>query len=220
MPTLLFCEYWTMLRYRLDTPPLVAEPADFGSRSSGWRTETPRQRLYEICSHSGRIGPDTPSKAPAASSATRSRAGSTGPGMPDAPGRNALEAELAVIRLVADQDHQPVALRARLAEGAFDQGLADAAVAERRLHGQRPEQQRPGLADAHRRQPHRADEQRADMRGERQVEAMSDLLAQPIGGLGMAAGPERALMQALDRDRVVALFRQDAERDVGHGARA
>ena len=36
----------------------------------------------------------------------------------------------------------------------------------------------------------------------------------------MAAGPERALVQALDRDRVVALFRQDAERDVGHGARA
>ena len=37
-------------------------------------------------SHSARIGPDIPSKAPSASSATRSRPGSTGPGMTTRPG--------------------------------------------------------------------------------------------------------------------------------------
>ncbi len=36
-------------------------------------------------SHSGRLGPDTPSKASGSSSATRSRSGSTGPGITARP---------------------------------------------------------------------------------------------------------------------------------------
>ena len=39
-----------------------------------------RRRRYAL-SHSGRIRPDTPAKAPSTSSATKRRAGSTGPGM-------------------------------------------------------------------------------------------------------------------------------------------
>ena len=116
----------------------------------------------------------------------------------DAARRNALEAALAVIGLVADQDHQPMALGARLLERARDQGLADAAIAKRRLDRQRPEQQRLGLADPHRRQPHRSDQQRADPRGERQIEAVRHLLAQAVGGLGVAPGAEGALVQPLD----------------------
>ena len=73
--------------------------------------------------------------------------------MIDAPRRDALEAALSVVRFVADQDHQPVALGARLLERARDQGLADAAIAEWRLDRERPEQQRLGLADADRRKP-------------------------------------------------------------------
>ncbi len=39
------------------------------------------KRFYDTSSHSGCTGPDTPSKAPSISSATKRRAGSTGPGM-------------------------------------------------------------------------------------------------------------------------------------------
>ena len=92
-----------------------------------------------------------------------------------------------------------MAFGAGLVERARDQGLTDAAVAKRRLDRQRTEQQRFRLADPHRRQPHRADQQRADARGERQIEAVRHLFAQAIGGLGVAAGTEGALIQPLDR---------------------
>src|SRR4029079_9110452 len=61
-----------------------------------------------------------------------------------------LEAELAIIRLVADQDHEVLALGSRLRQRPRDQGLADAAVAERGLDRHRPEEQRRRLADADR----------------------------------------------------------------------
>jgi len=109
-----------------------------------------------------------------------------------------------------------VALGLRLGERALDQGIADAALAKRRLDGERSEQQRLGLADANRRQPHRADQQRADARGERQVAAVAYALAQPVSRLGVAAGAKGALVQALDRHRVVGRFRQDGQGEVGH----
>ena len=95
-----------------------------------------------------------------------------------------------------------MAFGAGLLERARDQRLTDAPLAKRRLDRQRTEQQRFRLADPHRRQPHRSDQQRADARGERQIEAVRHLLAQTIGGLGVAARAEGALMQPLDRRRV------------------
>ena len=107
-----------------------------------------------------------------------------------------------------------MATRLCFLQRALDQRLADAVLAERRLDRERPEQQRRRRADTDRRQPHRADEQRADAGGERQFEPVVGALAQPIGGLGEAAGTEGALVQALDRERVVGGLRQDGE--VGH----
>ena len=89
--------------------------------------------------------------------------------------------------------------------------VADATLAERRLDGERAEQQRLGLADADRREPHRADQQGADARGERQLQPMAAALAQPVGRFGVAAGAEGALVQALDRHRVVGRLRQDGQ---------
>ena len=80
------------------------------------------------------------------------RAGSTGPGIDDSPRRYALETALAVIRLVADQHHQPVSLGLGLRERVFDQRLTDASLAKRRLNGKRTEKQGLTLADAHGRQ--------------------------------------------------------------------
>ena len=44
----------------------------------------------------------------------------------------------------------------------------------------------------------------------------ADALADAIGGAGIAAGAEGALMQPLDRQRVVCGFRQDGDGKVGH----
>src|SRR5262245_16811236 len=129
---------------------------------------------------------------------------------------NALEAGFAVIGFIAHQHDQPMTLALRFGEHALDQGIANAALAKRRLDGERTEQQGLGLADANRREPHRADQQRADARGERQFEPMAGALAQPVGRLGVAAGAEGALVQALDRHRVVGRFRPDGQREVGH----
>src|SRR5947207_12382802 len=99
-----------MLRYRLDTPPLVAEPADFGSRRSGlahrdaapatlrnllpFRADRPG---HAVEGAGGEFGDQKPRRVDRSGHAY-------------ARGRNALEAELAVVRLVADQKHQPMAL--------------------------------------------------------------------------------------------------------------
>src|SRR6185436_3373491 len=69
---------------------------------------------------------------------------------------------------------------------------------------------------AYRRQPYRADQQGADARRVGEVEPMRQLLADAIGGARIAARPERALVQALDRRRVLRLFGQDGEGKVGH----
>jgi hypothetical protein len=42
-------------------------------------------------------------------------------------------------------------------------------------------------------------------------------LAQPVGRLGHPAGSECALVQALDRDRIVHSFGQDGEGQIAHG---
>src|SRR5580704_13389419 len=135
-----------------------------------------------------------------------------------APRRHALEAGFTVIRLVADQHDELVALRGRFLERTLDQGLTDAALAERRLDGQRAEQERLGVADANGRQPHRTDQQRAGARRERHVEPMCHLLAQAVGGFGVAAGPKRALVEAVDRRRVGGGLGQDGERQIVHRA--
>src|SRR6185295_16226239 len=121
--------------------------------------------------------------------------------------------------LVADQDDEAMALAPRGGERALDQRLPDAAFAKRRLDGERTEEERPRLADADRRQAHRADQQRADPRREREVEPVVDLLADAIGGARIAAGTESALVQPLDRLRVVRSFGQDGDRQIGHGRR-
>ena len=115
----------------LRRPARPAAAARQPRRHLGARGTLSLLRSIRAASHSPRTRPDTPSKAPGASSATSSRAGSTGPGMIDAPRRDALEAALAVIRLVADQDDQPMALGGRILERARDQRLADAALAKR-----------------------------------------------------------------------------------------
>ena len=102
---------------------------------------------------------------------------------------------------------------------AIEQRAADAAAAKRRLDRQRPEQQGRRVADADRQLPHRADQQRADPGRERQIEQMIDMLAQPIGAQHEAAGPEGALVQTLDRLRVVGGFGQYGEGEIVHGER-
>jgi hypothetical protein len=141
-------------------------------------------------------------------------------GHDDTARRNAFETALSIIRLVADQDHQPMAFAAGLFERAGDQSLTDAAIAKRRLDRERSEQQHLRLANADRRQPHRADQQRADTRGERQIEAVRRLFAQAVRGLGVAARTKCALVQALDRRRVALRLRQDGQGNIGHGAAA
>src|SRR5262249_4630578 len=114
------------------------------------------------------------------------------------------------------QYDQAMALGFGLRERALDQRLADATLAERRLDRKRTEQERLGLADVDRGEPHRTDEQRADARGERQFAQVLEVLANAVGGLGEAAGAERALMQTLDRGRIVRRLRQDREGNIAH----
>ena len=45
---------------------------------------------------------------------------------------------------------------------------------------------------------------------------MADALAQPVRRLGISTRTERALVQALDRHRIVGRFRQDGEGQVRH----
>src|SRR5215469_5007679 len=135
-----------------------------------------------------------------------------------APTRNALEAAFLVVSFVADQNDQAMAFVLRLLERAFDQGLPNAAIAKYRLNGDRTKQQRLGLADANGRKPDRADQQGPDARGERQFAQMLDLLAQPICGFRVTSRAERALVQALDRHRVVRRLGLDAGRYVIHPA--
>src|SRR5580698_6101494 len=47
---------------------------------------------------------------------------------------------------------------------------------------------------------------------------MRHLFAQAVGGFGVAAGPKRALVQAVDRRRVGGGFGQDGERRIVHRA--
>jgi hypothetical protein len=47
---------------------------------------------------------------------------------------------------------------------------------------------------------------------------VAELLADPVGGARIAAGAERALVQALDRAGVLRLFGQDGEGEIGHGS--
>jgi hypothetical protein len=124
-----------------------------------------------------------------------------------------------VIRLVADQHDQAMALGARVGERACDQRTADAALAERRLDRERPEQQRRRLADADPGEPHRADQQRADARRERQRERMRTALADAVGGFGVAPRAERALVQPLDRVRVVGRLGTNGQGKIAHATR-
>src|SRR5262249_43902893 len=109
-----------------------------------------------------------------------------------------------------------MALCLGLRKRALDQHLPDAAVAERRLDRERAEQQRLDLADANRGEPYRANEQRSDMRRERKLQGMVMALADAIGGLGIAAGAEGALMQPLDGERIARGFGPDSEGKIGH----
>src|SRR5262249_20222214 len=61
-----------------------------------------------------------------------------------------------------------------------------------------------------------ADQQRADVGGERELERVAVPLADAIGGLGVAARPEGALMQPLDGERIARGFRPDGEGKIGH----
>ena len=104
--------------------------------------------------------------------------------------RNRLEADAAVIGLVADQQHQAMALGLGVLQRALQQRAADAAAAKRRLDRQRPQQQRPGIADADRQLAHRTHQQRADPGRERQIEQMIDMLAE-AGRRSARSGPAR-----------------------------
>ena len=55
---------------------------------------------------------------------------------------HAAKSGFAIVRLVADQEHQAMALRGRLFERPVNQRLADAALAERGLDGERAEEER------------------------------------------------------------------------------
>ena len=169
-------------------------------------------------SQSGRTTPLTPCSAPSVSSAARMRAGSAGPGILIAPLGDALETDALVIRLVADQHDQFVALGFRVLQRALHHRHADAAIAERRLDGERPEHQRRRLADAHRRHAHGSDQQRADARRVGKIEPVRHLLADALRGAHVAARAEGALVQPLDRGRILGLFGQDREGKIGHEA--
>src|ERR1700733_7422874 len=127
-----------------------------------------------------------------------------------------LEADPAIISFVTDQEHETVPPGLRVTKRAFEQQTSDPAAAKRRLDGQRAEQQRLGVTDDDRQLPHRADQHRPDPRGERQIEQMVDMLAYPVSAQDEAAGTEGALMQALDRLRVVGGFGQDGKREITH----
>src|SRR5262249_49732441 len=64
--------------------------------------------------------------------------------------------------------------------------------------------------------PHRANEERADMRREGKLERVTLPFADAVGGLGIAAGTEGALMQPLDGERIASSFRPDGEGKIGH----
>src|SRR5215204_3781226 len=89
-----------------------------------------------------------------------------------APLRYDLEADAAVIGLVADQNDQAMALGLGIPQRAIEQHAADAALSERRLDRQGPEHQGRRVADADRQLPHGADQQCAYPRREREVEQM------------------------------------------------
>src|SRR6478736_2078 len=89
--------------------------------------------------------------------------------------RNRLEADAAVIGLVANQDDEAMPLRLGIAQRTIEQHATDAALPERRLDRQRPEHQGRRIADADRQLPHRADQQCADPCREGEIEQMIDM---------------------------------------------
>src|SRR6185437_2429970 len=79
--------------------------------------------------------------------------------------RNGLEADPAVIRLIADQKHLTMALCLRVRKRPVQQCAADTSAAKRRLARQRSEQQRLGIADTDRQLPKRTHQQGPDPGG-------------------------------------------------------
>src|SRR3984957_20002179 len=136
---------------------------------------------------------------------------------PRPPLRNGLEADPAVIGLVADQHHEPMSAGFGVLQRAVQQRAANPAAAKRWLYRQRPQQQSRRIADADRQLAHRTNQQRPDPGGERKLEQVIDMLANPVSAQHEAAGPERTLMQPLDGLGVVGAFGQYGERKVAHG---
>src|SRR5690242_10879699 len=71
----------------------------------------------------------------------------------DLPFRDRLETDTTVVGFIADQHHETMSLRSRIAERALEQRAAYPATAKWRLDRQWAEQQRRGVADADRQQP-------------------------------------------------------------------
>ena len=63
----------------------------------------------------------------------------------------------------------------------------------------------------------RPDHQGTDAGDERELEPMRGALANAVGRLGEAAGTEGALVEALDRERIVGGFRRDRDGGFAHG---
>src|SRR5918997_6832394 len=107
-----------------------------------------------------------------------------------------------------------MAVLLRLLERPLDQLTSDSALPERRLHGEWPEQEGGRAADADAREPDGADQQRSDPGRKRQFEPVRDGFPQPVGGAGITPRTKGALVQTIDRQRVVGAFVQYGEGEI------
>ena len=127
-----------------------------------------------------------------------------------------LEPEAAVIGLVADQQHEAVAILLGGIERAPHQSSTNSPCLEGGFHGQWPEHQGGHVAGLNRCQSHRADQQCADQRRERELIEMRRTLAQARSGAGETTRTESALVQAFDGIGIAWLFGTDGKRELGH----
>ncbi len=139
-----------------------------------------------------------------------------GTGHHQVAGRYAPEPEAAVIRLVANEKHEVVAVLLGRLERPAHQRRPDTASLEGRFHRQGTQHQRgfaPGIDDG---ETHGADQQRADERGEGQFAKVRRTLAEAGSGAGKPTRAEGAFVQAIDGMIIARLLRTDGKRELSH----
>ena len=132
----------------------------------------------------------------------------------EAAGRHPREAGPGVVRFVADEDDQAVALRRRAPKAGLHEGQADAASLA--VGGDRERSEQQGIdslyADSQRPEADGADDAATRFpRDERQARHGQLTLAQAIGGLGAASDAEGLVEKIFDVRLVLRLLRENFE---------